>query len=368
MVGFFLKEFVDKMNGLLVLSDGTIFRGVGFGAETEAAGEVVFNTSIVGYEEALTDPSYNGQILTMTYPVVGIYGIRKSGFESDKIQPEGFVVRENSVFYQHKLAVKSLDSFLKEYGVPGISGIDTRSLTRKIRVHGVMNGVIVTSHDIIDKEQIIKKARNLGDISDFDLIKEVSVKEPRMFFCNGKKTIAIIDFGTKKSIIRFFNKKGVNVILLPYNTKYDELENYKINGVLLGNGPGDPKRAKEGIELAKNIAGKYPLFGICLGHQIISLAMGANTYKMKFGHRGSNQPVKNLEENRVYITSQNHGFAVDESSIGSGMKIDMINLNDNTVEGMHNSYLNINTVQFHPEASPGPWDFTHIFEKWVKMM
>ena len=355
------------MNAILALCDGTVFRGTGFGSEAEASGEVVFNTSMVGYEEALTDPSYKGQLLTMTFPSVGIYGVRDNNFESDSIQPEGFIVRENSVFYHHRSAKRNLDGFLKAYNIPGISGIDTRTLTRKIRFHGVMNGALVTSNDVINQERVLEIAKKLGNISEFDLIKKVSVSEPKEFSCGGKKTIALIDLGVKHSIIKFLNNENVNVILLPYNTKHDELEKYKPDAVLLSNGPGDPKKAKESIELVKNIAGKYPLFGICLGHQVMGLAMGADTYKLKFGHRGSNHPVKYLEENKVYITSQNHGFAIHESYTGD-LKTTMTNLNDNTVEGACNNDLCIHSVQFHPEASPGPWDFNHIFEKWVKLI
>ena len=359
----------NKLNALLALKDGTVFEGIGFGAEGIAKGELCFNTSMVGYEESLTDPSYKGQILTMTYPLIGNYGVRKGFFESDKIQVEGFVVKENSEFYEHRIAVKNIDKFLREHKIPGISGVDTREITRKLRIHGVMNSVLITSKNPIDKEEAIKQAKNIPDVSELDILKKVSVKEAKDFDCKGKKTIAIVDLGVKQSIIAWLMNKKVNVKLVPYNTPAQEILDMRVNGVLLSNGPGNPEKAVDAIKLAKEIQGRLPLFGVCLGHQIIGLGLGAKTYKLKFGHRGSNQPVKNLEQNKVYITAQNHGYAVDENSVdGTDLKVTMINLNDKSVEGISDTKNNVHSVQFHPEAGPGPLDCNYIFDEWIKLL
>lgn len=356
------------MHAILALKDGTVLKGKGFGAEGIALGEVVFNTSLVGYEESLTDPSYKGQILTLTYPLIGNYGVRKENFESDKIQVEGFVIRELCDYYQHRNAIKSLDQFLKEFNVPGIYELDTRFLTKKIRTYGVINGALFTSKNEIDQEEVIEKARKLRDISEIDLLEKVSIKEPKEFNCGGKKTIALIDCGVKHSIIRALLKRKVNIKLMPYNTKPSEIIDLKPSGILISNGPGDPVRAVYAIKLVKELYSELPIFGICLGHQIIALALGAKTYKLKFGHRGTNQPVKDLKKNKVYITSQNHGFAVDASTLPEELEVTMINLNDNSVEGIKHKTLPIESVQFHPEANPGPWDCNWIFDKFIKKL
>ncbi|MBW2989699.1 glutamine-hydrolyzing carbamoyl-phosphate synthase small subunit [Candidatus Woesearchaeota archaeon] len=355
------------MNSILALKDGTIFEGIGFGAEKEAAGEVVFNTSLVGYEESLTDPSYRGQILTSTYPLIGNYGVRKENFESEKIQVQGFVVREHQKFFSHRNAVKSISQFLKDYNIPGISGIDTRMLTRKIREHGVINGALVTSKETIDKDAVLEKAKGLKDYSGFNLLPEISVEKPEFIGAKGKKTIAMIDTGVKLSIIRNFLKRNVNVYRLPYNAKPQEIMDLKVDGLFVANGPGNPEMAVEAIKAVKELQSELPITGICLGNQIIALALGAKTYKLKFGHRGTNQPVKGIEENKVYITSQNHGFAVDDESMdGTGLAISHINLNDDSVEGIRHKRLPIFSFQFHPESSPGPWDTLSLFDKIVK--
>ncbi len=355
------------MKAVLALKDGTVFQGIGFGAETEVVGEVVFNTSLVGYEESLTDPSYKGQILTLTYPLIGNYGVRKEKFESNKIQVEGFVVREHQNFYSHRNAIKNIDEFLKEHNIPGISGIDTRMLTKKIREHGVINGALITSKNKIDVEEIIQKAKKLKDYSTLDLLPKVSVKKPEFIDAKGDKSIALIDTGVKLSIIRNFIKRKVNVHRLPYNTKPQEVVDLKVNGLFIANGPGDPENAKDATKVVRELQSELPITGICLGNQIVSLALGGKTYKLKFGHRGTNQPVKNVSENKVYITSQNHGFAVDTDSLdGTGLEVSHVNLNDGSVEGMQHKKLPIQTVQMHPEANPGPWDIENIFNKFVK--
>ena len=357
----------NSLNAVLALKDGTVFSGKGFGAEKEVGGEVVFNTSLVGYEESLTDPSYKGQILTLTYPLIGNYGVRKGGFESSGIQVEGFVVREYQDFYSHRNAVKSISEFLKEHNIPGISGIDTRMLTKKIREHGVINGSLVTSKDKIDVNDVLEKAKKLDNYSTFNLLPKVSVKEREYIDANGQKTIAMIDTGVKLSIIRNFIKRKINVYRLPYNTKPDEIMDLKVNGLFLANGPGDPENAKDAIHVVKELQSELPITGICLGNQIVGLALGGKTYKLKFGHRGTNQPVKNIAENKVYITSQNHGFAVDKESLdGTGLGVSHVNLNDESLEGMKHKRLPIQTVQMHPEANPGPWDIENIFDKFIK--
>src|SRR3989344_7863404 len=357
------------MYATLALKDGTLFQGKGFGAVAEKVGEVVFNTSLVGYEESLTDPSYKGQILTLTYPLIGNYGVRKENFESDRIQVEGFVVREYQDFYSHRNAVKSINEFLKEFDIPGISGIDTRMLTKQIREHGVINGALVVSKSEIDKEYLLKKAKKLTDYSSIDLLPKVSVKKPEFIDAKGEKTIALIDTGVKLSIIRNFVKRGVNVYRMPYNTKPQEIIDLKANGLFLANGPGDPERAVDAIKLVRELQSELPITGICLGNQIVALALGGKTYKLKFGHRGTNQPVKSLKENRVYITSQNHGFAVDAESLdGTGLEITHLNLNDNSVEGLKHKSLPIQSVQFHPEANPGPWYYGQFFDRYIKTL
>ncbi len=356
-----------QMKAVLALADGTILRGVGFGAEKEVAAEVVFNTSLVGYEESLTDPSYKGQILISTYPLIGNYGVRRDGFESDKIQVDGFVVRELCAEPQHRGSTKTVDAWLKEHNVPCIAGVDTRMLVRKIREFGVINGALATSENKIDETKVLQLARRAGNYSEKNLLEAVSVKWPTKFFVNGKKTIAAIDTGIKQNIIRSFNQRGVNVLLLPYDTKADELEQYKFDGLFLASGPGDPEMARPVIKLIQETYEKYPINAICLGHQLVALALGGKTYKLKFGHRGTNQPVKSLAENKIYITSQNHGFAVDAESLkGSGLEISHTNMNDNSVEGMLHKKLSIQTVQFHPEASPGPWDTQNILDRFIR--
>jgi carbamoyl-phosphate synthase small subunit len=355
------------MKAVLVLSDGTVLCGHGFGAEKETVGEVVFNTSMVGYEESLTDPSYKGQILTATYPLVGNYGVREGKFESDKVQVEGFVVRDYSDFYQHRGAVKSLGEFLSEYEIPGIYGIDTRMLVKKIRVHGVMNGALVVSKGEIDVKEIVDKVKKMEDYSSFNFLEKVSVKEAVRHDCSGKKTIAMIDTGVKHSIIRNFLKRKVNVVQLPYNVSAQEIIDLKANGLFVANGPGDPEKAVDAINCVRELQSELPITGICFGNQIVSLALGGKTYKLKFGHRGTNQPVKDIAENKVYITSQNHGFAVDAESLdGTGLFVSHVNLNDESVEGVKHDKLPIQTIQMHPEANPGPWDIENIFDRFVK--
>lgn len=351
------------MYAVLALADGTIYEGEGFGAEGRSEGEVVFNTSLVGYEESITDPSYKGQILTFTYPLIGNYGVRPSKLESERAQVEGLVVRELCDYPQHRDSAMTLDAFLKKEGIPCIAGVDTRAITRRIRVHGVINGALWVSSDPIKSQDVLKAARSREDISTFDLVDLVSVNEPVLFGKSGGKTLALVDCGVKHSIVRSLLKRDINVRLMPYNVSPREIEAGDVAGILISNGPGDPQRVGSAINLVKELHRKYPVFGICLGTQIISLALEARTYKLKFGHRGTNQPVKNLKDGKIYITSQNHGFAVDAASLdGTGLKVSHLNLNDGSVEGVEHEDLPVLGFQGHPEANPGPQDMDHWFD------
>jgi len=357
------------MYASIALSDGTILRGRGIGAVGETTGEVVFTTSIVGYEESLTDPSYKGQILTFTYPMIGNYGVRNGQIESSGIQVNAVVVRESIESYQHRMAQKSLGDFLKEHNVPGICGVDTRMITKKLRDFGVMNGALITSEEEIAEDEVIKLVKRIPDYGSFDFLKFVSVSKPVFHNANGKKTIALIDTGVKLSIIRNFISRKINVWQMPYNTDYHEIADLNPDGLFLANGPGDPVQARDAINTVRELQGQLPITGICLGNQIIALALGGKTYKLKFGHRGINQPVKEIISNKVYITSQNHGYAVDADSLdGTGLEVYMTNLNDGSVEGLNHKNLPINTIQFHAEASPGPWDCKWIFDRFVKAL
>lgn len=357
------------MYGILVLEDGTIIRGNGFGAETEVLGELVFNTSMTGYVEILTDPSYKGQIVTMTYPLEGNYGVEKRWFESDGVKAEGFVVKD--------MTGKELDEFLKEYNIPGISDVDTRYITRKIRSKGVIKSLLKTSTKEISEEEekeLMRKVQNYQDISDIDLVPEVSTKETVVYNAeNEKTTCVLIDCGVKQSIVNCLLERGCSVVKVPYNTKEEEILSYDPDFVLVSNGPGDPEKMVETANTVKNLIGKLPVTGICLGHQIITIALGGKTYKLKFGHRGGNQPVKDVNTGKVYITSQNHGFATDVSNVPAGSQLMHMNLNDDTVEGISKIVDSkdvkntVWSVQYHPEAGPGPHDAQFLFDEMVSL-
>lgn len=362
-----------KKKAILVLEDGIFFEGYSFGSEGEVTGEVVFNTSMTGYQEILTDPSYAGQIVTMTYPHIGNYGINKADAESRKIFVEGFVVRENSSIYSNWRAEKSLGDYLKEGGIIGIEGIDTRRLVKHIRHEGAMKGII-SSIDTV-KESLIKKAKNSLSLAGRDLVKGVSQERRRTFGkSSGAFKIIAFDFGIKENIIRCLEEEDCYGEVVHCQTDAQTILNDKPDGIFLSNGPGDPAAVEYAIETVKQLIGKVPIFGICLGHQILALSLGAQTYKLKFGHRGGNQPVKRLETGAVEITAQNHGFAVSENSLESllkeykDLKVSHINLNDKTIEGLDCPSMKLFCVQYHPEASPGPHDSKYLFKKFTSLM
>ncbi len=354
-------------NAVLVLSDGSIFRGLGFGAERSAVGELVFTTSMTGYQETLTDPSYGGQIVIQTYPLIGNYGIGKQVFESSRIQASGYVVREACEMPSHKDSVETLDAYLGRSGVPGIAGIDTRSIVRRIRSRGVMPACIaVYSGKEPDIAQLVSKAKAL-DYSKINFVEKASVAKVERYG-KGEKKIVLLDCGVKMSIIREMNARGVSVIAMPYDSTPEAILAQKPAGLLISNGPGDPAVMGGVARNVRSLFGKLPIFGICLGHQLLAHAAGGKTFKLKFGHRGANHPVKELASGKVTITSQNHGYAVDEKSLPGEFEVTHINLNDGTVEGMRHKELPIFSVQYHPEANPGPLDSLPLFDRFVSML
>ena len=364
---------------VLVLEDGALFIGKGFGATGKVSGEVVFSTSMVGYPEALTDPSYKGQILNLTYPLVGNYGVPPYDlnfgiplyFESDRIQVQGLAIHELCQEPYHWASTRSLDKWLSDEGIPGIYGIDTRHLTKKLRTHGVMLGILQVcgAGEEPSLDKLLKEANSIPDPNLTDLVKEVSVKEPVQYKVDGKNTVVLIDCGVKYSIMRNFLKRGINVVRVPYDFSAKEVLEYNPKGVVLSNGPGDPKKCVKTIECTKEITEKVPLMGICLGAQILTLALGGDTYKLKFGHRAQNQPALNLKTNRCYITTQNHGYAIESESLKkTPLEVWFMNPNDKTVEGVKHKSKPVFAVQWHPEASPGPYDTEFLFETFSKLM
>lgn len=365
---------------VLVLADGTSYQGYSFGAKGTTFGEVVFNTGMTGYQEVMTDPSYSGQIVTFTYPELGNTGVNLEDEESYKPHVKGVIARNITEIPSNWRSSQSLPDYMKKYNIVGIYGIDTRDLTRRLRSSGAMNGAI--SNEIIDPDELLVQLQAIPSMAGLNLVKEVTTKEiyewvqptasewefsHRTNLEEEKFTVVAIDFGVKRNILRRLASYGCKVIVVPSTTSPEEILKYNPDGIFLSNGPGDPSAVAEGIELAKALLeAQKPMFGICMGHQILGLSLGAQTFKLKFGHRGLNQPC-GLKQ-KVEITSQNHGFAVTEESLGADVEITHLNLNDRTVAGLKHKTLPFFSVQYHPEASPGPHDADYLFEQFVKMM
>ncbi|MGM0873591.1 MAG: carbamoyl phosphate synthase small subunit [Bacillota bacterium] len=352
------------MKRQLILEDGTVFLGEAFGSEEEKFGEVVFNTGMTGYQEILSDPSYCWQIVTLTYPLIGNYGINRDDFETIIPFINGFVVKEYCDFPSNWRSEYSIDEYFKMKNIPGIAGIDTRKLTRIIRTHGTLKGAICSAE--ANPEEVINKLK--GTEFPSNQVQVVSTKTAYPSPGRGPR-IVLVDYGMKHGILREFNKRNCDIIVVPHSVTAEEVLQLKPDGIMLSNGPGDPKDVPEAIEMIKGIIGKIPFFGICLGHQLFALACGADTEKMKFGHRGSNHPVKELSTGKVDITSQNHSYTVRVESIqNTELEITHVALNDGTVEGLKHKHAPAFSVQYHPEASPGPEDANGLFDQFLDMI
>ncbi|WP_249869849.1 carbamoyl phosphate synthase small subunit [Oceanobacillus saliphilus] len=348
----------------LVLEDGTVFIGEGFGSKRVSTGEVVFNTGMTGYQEVISDPSYCGQIVTMTYPLVGNYGINRDDFETVTPFINGFVVKEASDAPSNFRNEESLDHFLKAHDIPGIQGIDTRKLTKIIRRHGTMKAIISDLEPAA--EHLAEKVRNLTMPT--DQVKTTSTIKPYVVPGRGLR-IVLVDFGAKHGILRELTKRNCHITVVPHDYTAEAILRLKPDGIMLTNGPGDPKDVPEAIEMIQHVLGKIPVFGICLGHQLLALACGADTEKMKFGHRGANHPVKDIKSSKTYLTSQNHSYAVREASLeNTDLGLTQIALNDRTVEGVRHKNYPAFSVQYHPEASPGPEDTNYLFDDFMNMI
>lgn len=372
------------MKAFIALEDGTISEGQSFGSTGERTGEVVFNTSMMGYQEIMTDPSYKGQIVTMTYPLIGNYGINEEDIESSGPKVDGFIVKEKSRIRSNWRSSKEIDEYFKENNIIGIEGVDTRALTLHIRLKGAMKGIISTEDS--DTKSLIEKAKSSPSMIGLDLVKEVTCEKSykaeevikgswgEMVREKDKEThlrfkVVAIDYGIKYNILRCLIRAGCGVTVVPANTKAEEILSMDPDGIFLSNGPGDPAALTYAIEEIKKLIGKKPIFGICLGHQLIGLALGGRTFKLKFGHRGANHPVKDLNTGKIDITSQNHGFCVDINSLNQkDVSLTHINLNDNTVEGLRHKKFPLFCVQYHPESSPGPHDSRYLFKQFTDLM
>lgn len=359
------KGYGGYMRAFLILEDGTVFSGTSIGSEKEVISEIVFNTSMTGYLEVLTDPSYAGQAVVMTYPLIGNYGICHEDMESAKPWPDGYIVRELSRMPSNFRSEDTIQNFLEKHDIPGIAGIDTRALTKILREKGTMNGMI-TTNEAYNLEEILPEIKAYSPTG---VVRRVTCSEKSVLPGEGYK-VALLDFGAKRNIARSLNDRGCQVTIYPAYTSAEEIIADKPDGIMLSNGPGDPKECVEIIaEIKKLYDTDIPIFAICLGHQLMALATGGDTYKMKYGHRGGNHPVKDLTDGRVYISSQNHGYVVDTESLDEKIAVPaFMNVNDNTNEGLSYTGKNIFTVQFHPEACPGPRDSAYLFDRFLKMM
>jgi carbamoyl-phosphate synthase small subunit len=355
-----------------VLEDGSVYEGYAFGAEVRAYGEVVFNTSMTGYQEMLTDPSYAGQIVVPTYPLIGNYGINSEDYESRRIQVSGFVVRENCETPSHLKSERTLHQFLEASGIPGVYGVDTRAITRRLRSAGVMMGAITSDES---PEEALERVKRSPRYDNIDFVSQVTTESPYEWDKPlagadpaGNYHIVAVDCGLKYNILRILRSLGCIVTAVPCSTSAEDILALKPDGILLSPGPGDPALLDYMERTVRKLVGAKPIMGICLGHQMIARAFGGQTFKLKFGHRGANHPVRDLETGRAHITAQNHGYAVDAASLGGGLEVSHISLNDGTVEGLRHRDLPILSIQYHSEASPGPLDNVYLFEKFVENM
>ncbi len=373
------------MKALLALEDGTVFTGRSFTGHGEVKGEVVFNTSMSGYQEILTDPSYCGQMVTMTYPLIGSYGVNDQDIESDRIQVKALLVKEYQEYPSNWRSQRDLADYLKASNIPGIEGIDTRALTRHIRLKGAMKAALSTQDR--DPDSLVEKAKKSPDMVGRDLVREVTSQEPLLWqqgrpvkldggldqfqWPDDKENwhVVAIDYGVKYNILRSLEKKGCTILVVPASVDSETIDKLDPHGLFLSNGPGDPAAVTYAVNTIADQIGNRPIFGICLGHQLTGLALGGKTFKLKFGHRGGNQPVKDLTTGKVEITAQNHGFCVDMESLNDpDIELSHINLNDNTLEGLIHKRIPLFSVQYHPEASPGPHDATYLFDRFIEMM